>query len=115
MAFLAGAASTLALAPINLWPVMFLTFPPLVWLLDGIGAASADGIRVAFAIGWWFGFGYFLSGLYWIGSAFLVDAKTFGWLLPFAVTLLPVPGLRCLSGSALWPRGCCGLRADFGC
>ena len=35
--------------------------------------------------GWWFGFGYFLAGLYWIGNAFLVDAKTFGWLLPFAV------------------------------
>ncbi len=35
--------------------------------------------------GWWFGFGYFLAGLYWIGLAFLVDAKTFGWLLPFAV------------------------------
>ena len=35
--------------------------------------------------GWWFGFGYFLAGLYWVGNAFLVDAKTFGWLLPFAV------------------------------
>ena len=39
--------------------------------------------------GWWFGFGYFLAGLYWIGHAFLVDAKTFGWLLPFAVAGLP--------------------------
>ena len=40
--------------------------------------------------GWWFGFGYFVAGLYWLGFAFLVDAKTFGWLLPFAVTALPV-------------------------
>ena len=39
--------------------------------------------------GWWFGFGYFLAGLYWVGHAFLVDAKTFGWLLPFAVIGLP--------------------------
>ena len=89
LAFLAGAASTLALAPINLWPIMFVTFPPLVWLLDGVAAARWRGIEAAFAIGWWFGFGYFLTGLYWIGSAFLVDAKTFGWLLPFAVTMLP--------------------------
>jgi apolipoprotein N-acyltransferase len=100
MAFLAGAASTLALAPTNLWPVMFVTFPPLVWLLDGIGAARRGGIGAAFAIGWWFGFGYFLAGLYWIGSAFLVDAKTFGWLLPFAVTMLPA-GLAMFTGVGL--------------
>ena len=97
VAFLAGAASTLALAPINAWPVMFVTFPPLVWLLDGTGAARQAGIGAAFAIGWWFGFGYFLGGLYWVGSAFLVDAKTFGWLLPFAVTMLPA-GLAVFTG-----------------
>jgi apolipoprotein N-acyltransferase len=89
IAFVAGAASPLALAPFNLWPVMFATFPPLVWLLDGVGATRWGGIGAAFGIGWWFGFGYFVAGLYWIGSAFLVDARTFGWLLPFAVTILP--------------------------
>ncbi len=39
--------------------------------------------------GWWFGFGYFVAGLYWIGYAFLVDAQTFAWLMPFAVLGLP--------------------------
>ena len=39
--------------------------------------------------GWWFGFGYFLLGLFWIGEAFLVEAEVFAWLLPFAVLLLP--------------------------
>jgi apolipoprotein N-acyltransferase len=110
MAFVAGAASTLALAPINLWPAMFVTFPPLVWLLDGIGAMRWGGIRAAFAIGWWFGFGYFLAGLYWIGSAFLVDAKTFGWLLPFAVTALPAylavfAGVGFAAARLLWTPG----------
>jgi apolipoprotein N-acyltransferase len=89
IAFLAGAASTLALAPVNVWPAMFVTFATLVWLLDGVKARGWRGVRTALAIGWWFGFGYFLAGLYWIGSAFLVDARTFGWLLPFAVTALP--------------------------
>jgi len=97
IAFLAGAASTLALAPTNLWPVMFVTFPPLVWLLDGAAAVRWGGAGAGFAIGWWFGFGYFLAGLYWIGAAFLVDANTFGWLLPFAVTLLPA-GLAVFTG-----------------
>ena len=89
IAFLAGAGSTLALAPVNIWPAMFVTFPALVWLLDGVKARGWRGVRTTLAIGWWFGFGYFLAGLYWIGSAFLVDARTFGWLLPFAVTALP--------------------------
>jgi apolipoprotein N-acyltransferase len=89
IAFLAGAASTLALAPVNFWPAMFVTFPPLVWLIEGVKATGWRGARTAFSIGWWFGFGYLLAGLYWIGSAFLVDAKTFAWLLPFAVTALP--------------------------
>jgi apolipoprotein N-acyltransferase len=110
IAFLAGAASTLALAPINFWPAMFLTFPPLVLMLDGIGVARWRGIGAAFAIGWWFGFGYFLSGLYWIGSAFLVDAETFGWMLPFAVTLLPAGlavfiGLGFVAARLLWTPG----------
>jgi apolipoprotein N-acyltransferase len=39
--------------------------------------------------GWWFGLGYFVPGLYWIGYAFLVDAPTFAWLLPFATLGLP--------------------------
>src|SRR5262249_9650671 len=110
MAFLAGAASTLALAPINFWPALFLTFPPLVLMLDGIGAARWRGVGAAFAIGWWFGFGYFLSGLYWIGSAFLVDADTFGWMLPFAITLLPAGlsvfiGLGFVAARLLWTPG----------
>jgi apolipoprotein N-acyltransferase len=110
MAFLAGVASTLALAPINLWPIMFATFTPLVWLLDGAMTARWSGIGPAFAIGWWFGFGYFLAGLYWIGSAFLVDAKTFGWLLPFAVTMLPAglavfTGVGFVAARLLWAPG----------
>ena len=88
-AFVAGAATTLALAPTNLWPVPFLTFPILVWLIDGSAAGRLGGVFAAAGAGWWFGFGYFLAGLYWIGNALLVDARTFGWLLPFAVIVLP--------------------------
>jgi apolipoprotein N-acyltransferase len=88
-AFLAGAVTTLALAPVNFWPVPFLTFPILIWLVDGSAAGRAGGAMAAAGAGWWFGFGYFVVGLYWIGNALLVDAKTFGWLLPFAVIALP--------------------------
>ena len=77
------------MAPFNAWPVLFLTFPTLVWLIDGAGVGPLGRDGAAAATGWWFGFGYFVAGLYWIGYAFLVDAPTFGWLLPFAVIGLP--------------------------
>src|SRR6476646_735244 len=89
IALVAGALSSLAMAPFNAWPVLFLTFPVLVWLIDGAGLGRWGGITVAATSGWWFGFGYFLAGLYWVGYAFLVDAETFGWLLPIAVAGLP--------------------------
>ncbi|MEZ5908623.1 MAG: apolipoprotein N-acyltransferase [Hyphomicrobiaceae bacterium] len=104
-AMLAGALSALAMAPVFAWPVLALTLPALVWLIDGAVAAraSAQGAptatpgglpcvprtRKAAWIGWCFGFGYFLAGLYWIGEAFLVEAERFAWLLPFAVSLMP--------------------------
>ena len=78
-----------ALAPVNAWPVLFVTFPVAVWLIDGASAGRLGGMMTAAIAGWWFGFGYFVAGLYWIGFAFLVDAKTFAWLLPFAVLGLP--------------------------
>lgn len=89
IAFAAGAASVLATAPFNLWPVLFLTLPVVVWLLDGAGAGRLGGTLSAAAIGWFFGFGYFLGGLYWLGHAFLVDADTFAWLMPLGVLGLP--------------------------
>ena len=110
IAFAAGALSTLALAPFNLWPIMFITFPVVVWLLDGAAGERLGGVTAAAVTGWWLGFGYFLAGLYWVGHAFLVDVKTFGWLLPFAVAGLPA-GLALFTAAgfalarAMWTRG----------
>jgi apolipoprotein N-acyltransferase len=89
IALIAGALSSLAMAPFNAWPVLFLTLPVMVWLIDGAGAGRGRGIPAAAMSGWWFGLGYFVPGLYWIGYAFLVDASTFAWLMPFAVLGLP--------------------------
>jgi apolipoprotein N-acyltransferase len=110
VAFATGAVSVLALAPFDAWPVLFFTFPILVWLVDGAAGGRLGGLPSAAIAGWWFGFGYFLAGLYWVGYAFLVDAKTFGWLLPFAVIALPA-AMACYTGLGLalarmlWTRG----------
>src|SRR6478735_6771706 len=89
IAFFTGAFSSLAMAPFNAWPILFITFPVVVWLIDGAAAGKMRGIPAAAMAGWWFGFGYFVPGLYWIGYAFLVDAETFAWLLPAAICGLP--------------------------
>jgi apolipoprotein N-acyltransferase len=92
-AFLAGAFAVLGQAPYDFFAACFVSFPVLVWLLDG--AAVSGPARLfrrlapAFAIGWWFGFGYFLGGLWWIGSALLVEAEAFAWALPLAVIGIP--------------------------
>ena len=84
VAIAAGGLSALAFAPIFAFPVLFLTFPVFVWLID-----ASSGWRRAASAGWLFGFGYFFFNLFWVGEAFLVEADKFAWLLPFAVTLLP--------------------------
>jgi apolipoprotein N-acyltransferase len=110
IAFAAGAVSALAMAPFNAWPILFVTLPILVWLIDGSTSDRWGGAWSAAIAGWCFGFGYFLAGLYWIGYAFLVDAETFGWLLPIAVAGLPAylaiyPALGLAVARLIWVRG----------
>ena len=93
-----GALAALGFAPFHIWPLAVISFTLLVWLLDG--ASLSDRARgAAFWRGWCMGFGYFLAGLWWVGSAFLVEAETYGALIPFAVTLLPA-GLAVFWGLA---------------
>ena len=109
IALVTGVASSFAMAPYNLWPLLAVTLPVFVWLLDGTGSGRA-GMIGAFFVGWWFGFGYFVAGLYWIGVAFLVEADKFAWLLPFAVMGLPAylaifTGLGAVLARLLWAPG----------
>jgi apolipoprotein N-acyltransferase len=96
LAFAAGSLSVLAFAPVFAAPVLFLTFPVLVWLID-----SSPNPRGAAWDGWWFAFGYFFFNLFWLGEAFLVEAEKFAVLLPFAVTLLPA-ALAIFWALAIW-------------
>lgn len=106
LAVASGALTALALAPFHAMPIIFLTFPVLVWLLDGAAPVASRGFLSPFAkawpafkIGWLFGFGYFLASFWWVGNALLVEAENFAWLLPFAVLLLPA-GLALFFGIA---------------
>ncbi|MGD9649373.1 MAG: apolipoprotein N-acyltransferase [Dongiaceae bacterium] len=83
-AFLLGAAATLGLPPLYIFPAFLAAVPLLLWLLN-----EAPTSRQRFIRGWWFGFGYFLCSLYWISIAFTIEPETYGWLIPFSLIGLP--------------------------
>jgi apolipoprotein N-acyltransferase len=83
-----GGAGALAFEPYGLFPLLLLSYAGLVLLLDG-AAVAEQRLRAAWWIGWSYGFGFFLVGLYWIGYAFLVDAQAHAWQLPFVAVLVP--------------------------
>ncbi len=124
IACVSGAMGALALPPYSLVALMIAPMTIAVWLIDG-SSARADarplsaGLRAAFGAGWWMGFGYFLCGLWWIGSAFLVDAEKFAWALPLGVIALPAglavfPALGFALARLLWiVRPHADLRARF--
>lgn len=100
-----GALSLLAFAPVHAWPVLFVSFGGLVWLLDGCRVHRPDlpaRLTCAGLTGFWFGFGYFLAGLYWVAEAFLIEPWRHGWMLPLAMTILP-------GGMALFFAAACML------
>lgn len=79
---LAGALAGLAMPPFFFWPLLFIAFPLFIWTLGDVS------LRRAFFTGWLFGLGYFSACFYWIGIAFLVDAATYLWMMPFMVGAL---------------------------
>jgi len=87
-AFAAGALAALAQAPFYFLPLLAIGFSALLLLVDGARKAQRP-LRSAFAAGWFFGFGYFLVGLYWVAYSFLVQAEEFAWMAPIAVCGLP--------------------------
>jgi len=79
-----GGIGTLALPPAHAVPLLWLVFPLFLWLLKG----CRTGVQ-AFWAGWFFGFGHFFLGLYWVSFAMLVDLGRYWWLLPGGMAGLP--------------------------
>ncbi|MFL5258887.1 MAG: apolipoprotein N-acyltransferase [Hyphomicrobiales bacterium] len=83
LALAAGGLAAFSMPPFDVWPVLFVSLPLLVWI------SEADrGWRSSFFAGWLFGLGYFGVCFYWVGVAFLVDAATYLWMMPFMVGAL---------------------------
>ena len=85
LAIAAGAVTAAGLPPFDLWPLAFLGFSLFLALLETAKRASW---RSGFGAGWLFGLGYFAVAFHWIGFAFLVEAATYLWMMPFMLGLL---------------------------
>ncbi|HUY68074.1 MAG TPA: apolipoprotein N-acyltransferase, partial [Alphaproteobacteria bacterium] len=83
-AFAYGALASLAFAPTDVAPVLWVCFPALIFLVQG-----TKNWRGAFAAGWCFAFGFFTFDLYWIAASMFVDLHRFWWAVPLAVAGLP--------------------------
>lgn len=103
LAFAAGALGALAMPPFGIVPALALSLVVAVWLIDGAATRTRFGtLASAAAAGWFWGFGYFVAGLWWLGSAFLVEADQFAWALPLGVLGLPaLLAFFCAFGFAL--------------
>ncbi len=94
---IAGASLALIFAPFNLFFIGFFSISALFLIIN-----NCQKYKSVFYCGLLFGFGFFLAGNYWIAIALLVDAKQHAWLIPFALTLIPLAlatyiTLTCLS------------------
>ncbi|HVB15358.1 MAG TPA: apolipoprotein N-acyltransferase [Stellaceae bacterium] len=97
LALLLGILLAGALPPFDLSPLVFLVFPGLLWLDEGSAGPWASA-----RLGYVFGLGFFVAGLYWVAAALFVDIDRFWWALPFAVLGLP-------AALAFYPAAALGL------
>ena len=102
--FSLGLISSFGLPPYNFFYLNFFSYPALLWILLFY---SKDKV-CSFNIGWIFGFGYFISNLYWITNS-LTFEDIFRPLIPFALILVPLflglfYGLSTLSFSLMNPK-----------
>lgn len=84
IAFLLGVLLTLTMPPIGFFPAALLSVCGFIWM-----SQAAQTKTQALLIGWTYGSGFFMTGLYWISFALLVDIDNFGWALPLSLVAGP--------------------------
>ena len=86
MLFVLGCLTSISLPPFNLFIINFFTFSIFFSFLFKKLDNQKNKITY-FLYGWLFGFGYFLSNLYWITISLTFDAN-FSFLIPLALIFI---------------------------
>ena len=104
LSFILGALGSFAFAPLFIFPALLLSLSGGLFLLNNEIEKKSSFFKI-FCLGWFFGFGHFTVGLYWITLALTTDLA-FYW---FLFSLLGIPGYLALFFgfsfflTALWP------------
>ncbi len=82
-----GMFTSLSLPPFNYWIINFITFSLLfIFLIKK--SNNYKNKKFFFFYGWLFGFGYFITNLYWISISLTFD-QSFKFLIPLTIFLIP--------------------------
>ena len=84
ISFGVGSILTLAFAPFNLF-----IFCPISIVIFFLIIDKLDNLKQVFYRSFFYCFGFFVCGIYWICNSLLIDVVKYGWLIPFAITLIP--------------------------
>ncbi len=79
--------TSLSLPPYNYFFINFLTFTIFFYILIKNHNTSKNN-KLFFIYGWSFGFGYFVTNLYWISYSLTYDIN-FKFLIPFTIIFIP--------------------------
>ena len=85
--FILGVFSSFSLPPYNFFLINFFTIS-LFFIFLIKEKENFKKKSIYFVFGWIFGFGYFLSSLYWISYALTFD-EVFKFLIPIGLILIP--------------------------
>ena len=80
---LLGALSSLALPPFSFFPLLMISLGGLLYRLK-----KAESSKKSFYVGFCWGMGYWLSSVYWMAHALLIEAESFAWLIVTGLPLL---------------------------
>ena len=82
-----GALTSLSLPPYNYLLINFLTIS--LFFIYIFQKKRSNVKRHTFLYGWFFGFGYFFTNLYWISISLTFD-ENFSFLIPFTLIFIPL-------------------------
>ncbi len=103
IAFIAGALSILSFAPFGLWPLQIASLTLVFYFV-----LCDKGIKRSVLIGWAYGFGWTLCGVYWLFITMHRYGHIPAWLSALAVVLLAscvlAPFFAFALGVAAWLR-----------
>lgn len=99
-AFWLGAFLVLAFAPFHLVVVAPISLSIFFTIIDKINDEKKSHKKYlikfyqyfcgkVFWRSFFYCFGFFVFGIYWICNSLLIDIARYGWLIPFAITLIP--------------------------